>query len=61
MTIVYIVDKMMKNNTTIVEQKNNEIFKFSGDAVLVQDFVHCSQSHNRNTKFYSVKKKSVNK
>ena len=51
MAIVQIVDKMMENNAAVIEKKNNKVFEFSWDTILVKDFIHCAQGNNWDTKF----------
>jgi hypothetical protein len=51
MSIVQIVDKMMENNAAVIEKKNNKVFEFSWDTVLIKDFIHCAQGNNWDTKF----------
>ena len=47
MTIARVFDQMMKYDTSVVKEENNEVFKFCWNAILVQDFIDGAQSYYR--------------
>lgn len=53
MTFQVVVDKVMKNDTAIVEKKYYETFKLYRNTVFVKNFVDCSQRDNWNAEFFT--------
>lgn len=52
MTFQVIVDKMVKDDTAIVEKKYYETFELYRNTVFIKNFVDCSQRNNWNAEFF---------